>query len=73
LNLAEFAQGVGFKKLYLPIADSSIRLLRTTLEQFSNSRAVSGIEQGGFFLRKKPLRINGLPPQQLENCYSRAD
>src|ERR1035441_215102 len=43
---------------------------RGKIEQFSNSRAVSGIEQGGFFLRKKPLSINGLPLQQLENCYS---
>src|ERR1035437_1411618 len=44
---------------------------RGKIEQFSNSRAVSGIEQGGFFLRKKPLSINGLPLQQLENRYSR--
>src|ERR1017187_7366170 len=45
---------------------------RGKIEQFSNSRAVSGIEQGGFFLRKKPLSINGLPLQQLENCYNSA-
>jgi hypothetical protein len=24
--------------------------------------------QGGFFLKKKPLEIHGLPLQQLENC-----
>src|ERR1017187_8215353 len=46
---------------------------RGKIEQFSNSRAVSGIEQGGFFLRKKPLSINGLPLQQLENCYRRRE
>jgi hypothetical protein len=39
------------------------------LERFSNVRGVTRIVQGGFFLRKKSLKVGGFPPHQLENRY----
>ena len=62
-------EGVGGRRA-AQFAGTHRRTSGDELEQSSNSRAVSGIEQGGFFLRKKPLSINGLPLQQFENCYS---
>jgi hypothetical protein len=34
-------------------------------ERFHNSRALSGIVQGGIFLRKMPLESSGFEIQQL--------
>jgi hypothetical protein len=39
------------------------------LERFSNSRGVTKVVQGGFFLRKKPLKVRGFLLHQLENRY----
>jgi hypothetical protein len=41
------------------------------LERFSNSRALNGSKESGFFLRKKPLSSRAFGVQQLENRYSR--
>ena len=41
------------------------------LERFSNSRGVTNVVQGGFFLRKKPLEVSGFALHQLENRYKR--
>ena len=62
-------EGVGGRRA-AQFAGTHRRTSGDELEQSSNSRAVSGIEQGGFFLRKKPPSINGLPLQQLKNCYN---
>jgi len=40
------------------------------LEQFSNLSGTSGIVQGSFFLRKKPLWVGGSSLQELENSDS---
>jgi hypothetical protein len=45
------------------------RLEVHALERFSNSRGVTNVVQGGFFLRKKPLEVSGFALHQLENRY----
>jgi hypothetical protein len=40
------------------------------LERFSNSRALNGSKESGFFLRKKPLSSRAFGVQQLENRYN---
>jgi len=42
------------------VRDPSDAGYRYALERFSNSRALSGRVQGGFFLKKKPLDIGFL-------------
>jgi hypothetical protein len=42
------------------------------LERFSNSRKVTKVVQGGFFLRKKPLEVSGFVLHRLENRYTGA-
>jgi hypothetical protein len=38
------------------------------VEQFSNSCGITRDVQGGFFLRKNPLKGGGFPLHKLENC-----
>jgi hypothetical protein len=47
------------------------RVTQNRLERFSNSCALAGIAQGGFFLRKTPLKGSGFGVQQLENRCNR--
>ena len=46
------------------------RSILRSLERFHNSCALAGIEQGGFFLMKKPLSSSGSGVRQLWNRYS---
>ena len=44
----------------------------TELERFSDRYTLTGLNKGGFFLRKNPLERNGSGIRQSENHYKRS-